>query len=139
MFPGGVKHSVYSRAGATVGAISPVTPPLSAPTPTAAPAAPKDALEALEQRRAKYQEMSSQAKANGDDRKARMHDRITKVDGLFFICVAPPSGLFGLCVKSPDDDLKLISCRTMDLGFSFGDIAIQFSPAAAIPECNPSS
>lgn len=47
--------------------------------PPAAPAAPKDMLEALEQRRAKYVEASNQAKANGDDRKARMHDRIAKV------------------------------------------------------------
>lgn len=36
-------------------------------------------LEALEQRRAKYVEASNQAKASGDDRKARMHDRIAKV------------------------------------------------------------
>lgn len=36
-------------------------------------------LEALEQRRAKYVEAINQAKANGDDRKARMHDRISKV------------------------------------------------------------
>uniref|UniRef100_A0A8C5GS13 Coiled-coil and C2 domain-containing protein 1B n=1 Tax=Gouania willdenowi TaxID=441366 RepID=A0A8C5GS13_GOUWI len=48
---------------------------LSAP---AAPAAPRDVLEALEQRRAKYVETSTQAKASGDDRKARMHDRIAK-------------------------------------------------------------
>lgn len=51
----------------------------SAPAPPAAPAAPKDVLEALEQRRAKYMEASNQAKASGDDRKARMHDRIAKV------------------------------------------------------------
>uniref|UniRef100_A0A673BRK6 C2 domain-containing protein n=1 Tax=Sphaeramia orbicularis TaxID=375764 RepID=A0A673BRK6_9TELE len=37
-----------------------------------------DVLEALEQRRAKYVEASAQAKASGDDRKARMHDRIAK-------------------------------------------------------------
>ncbi|XP_039871633.1 coiled-coil and C2 domain-containing protein 1B isoform X2 [Simochromis diagramma] len=49
------------------------------PTPPAAAApAPKDVLEALEQRRAKYTEASAQAKASGDDRKARMHDRIAK-------------------------------------------------------------
>lgn len=72
---------------ATVSALRPSAvlpiPPPSAPTPTAAPAAPaapKDVLEALEQRRVKYQETSNQAKANGDDRKARMHDRIAKVD-----------------------------------------------------------
>ncbi|XP_068455514.1 coiled-coil and C2 domain-containing protein 1B [Clinocottus analis] len=49
-----------------------------AAAPTSAPSAPKDVLEALEQRRAKYVEASSQAKAGGDDRKARMHDRIAK-------------------------------------------------------------
>ncbi|XP_075953264.1 coiled-coil and C2 domain-containing protein 1B isoform X3 [Anarhichas minor] len=49
------------------------------PSPqAAAPSAPKDVLEALEQRRAKYVEASNQAKAGGDDRKARMHDRIAK-------------------------------------------------------------
>ncbi|XP_037537801.1 coiled-coil and C2 domain-containing protein 1B [Nematolebias whitei] len=55
-------------------------PPAAAPVPAAssAPSAPRDVLEALEQRRAKYEEASSQAKASGDDRKARMHDRIAK-------------------------------------------------------------
>eukprot|EP00064_Thunnus_orientalis_P016969 superscaffoldBa00003487_g17042 len=53
-----------------------VTQPVAAAP--SAPAAPKDALEALEQRRAKYVEASAQAKASGDDRKARMHDRIAK-------------------------------------------------------------
>ncbi|XP_019739266.1 coiled-coil and C2 domain-containing protein 1B isoform X3 [Hippocampus comes] len=51
------------------------------PQPAAAapaPPAPRDALEALEQRRAKYAEASAQAKAGGDERKARMHDRIAK-------------------------------------------------------------
>lgn len=38
-------------------------------------------LVALEQRRAKYAEASNQAKASGDERKARMHDRIAKVTG----------------------------------------------------------
>ncbi|XP_051554739.1 coiled-coil and C2 domain-containing protein 1B-like isoform X2 [Myxocyprinus asiaticus] len=42
------------------------------------PAQPKTILEALEQRMAKYKEAFTQAKASGDDRKARMHDRITK-------------------------------------------------------------
>ncbi|XP_057713083.1 coiled-coil and C2 domain-containing protein 1B isoform X1 [Corythoichthys intestinalis] len=46
--------------------------------PASGPPAPKDALEALEQRRAKYTEASAQAKASGDERKARMHDRIAK-------------------------------------------------------------
>ncbi|XP_028327760.1 coiled-coil and C2 domain-containing protein 1B isoform X1 [Gouania willdenowi] len=53
------------------------SPAAEAPAP-AAPAAPRDVLEALEQRRAKYVETSTQAKASGDDRKARMHDRIAK-------------------------------------------------------------
>lgn len=52
----------------------PTQPAASAP----APSAPKDVLQALEQRRAKYAEASAQAKASGDDRKARMHDRIAK-------------------------------------------------------------
>ncbi|XP_030017308.1 coiled-coil and C2 domain-containing protein 1B isoform X2 [Sphaeramia orbicularis] len=52
--------------------------PTTAPAAPSAPAAPKDVLEALEQRRAKYVEASAQAKASGDDRKARMHDRIAK-------------------------------------------------------------
>ncbi|XP_040912213.1 coiled-coil and C2 domain-containing protein 1B isoform X2 [Toxotes jaculatrix] len=55
-----------------------VTQPVAAAAAPSAPAAPKDVLEALEQRRAKYAEASAQAKAGGDDRKARMHDRIAK-------------------------------------------------------------
>lgn len=58
-----------------------VTQPVAAapgPAPSSAAAAPKDVLEALEQRHAKYVEASNQAKASGDDRKARMHDRIAK-------------------------------------------------------------
>lgn len=64
----------------------------SASAAPAAPSAPKDVLEALEQRRAKYVEASNQAKANGDDRKARMHDRIAKVhfDIAFEVCVYIP-------------------------------------------------
>ncbi|XP_056597920.1 coiled-coil and C2 domain-containing protein 1B isoform X2 [Triplophysa dalaica] len=42
------------------------------------PAQPKTVLEALEQRMAKYKEAFTQAKSSGDDRKARMHDRIAK-------------------------------------------------------------
>ncbi|XP_033838117.1 coiled-coil and C2 domain-containing protein 1B [Periophthalmus magnuspinnatus] len=52
--------------------------PSAAPAASSAPPPPKDALEALEQRKAKYLEASAQAKANGDERKARMHDRIAK-------------------------------------------------------------
>ncbi|TST47716.1 Coiled-coil and C2 domain-containing protein 1B [Bagarius yarrelli] len=52
-----------------------VTPPTSAP-PTFA--MPKTVLEALEQRMAKYKETCDQAKTNGDERKARMYERIVK-------------------------------------------------------------
>ncbi|XP_029971298.1 coiled-coil and C2 domain-containing protein 1B isoform X2 [Salarias fasciatus] len=73
--------SPASERESASGQNAPVTKPAAAaPAPAAAstPAAPKDVLEALEQRRAKYAEASAQAKAAGDDRKARMHDRIAK-------------------------------------------------------------
>ncbi|XP_038820296.1 coiled-coil and C2 domain-containing protein 1B-like [Salvelinus namaycush] len=61
------------------GQISSPNPPASTPpAPSAVPAQPKDVLEALEQRRDRYQEACAQAKASGDDRKARMHERIAK-------------------------------------------------------------
>ncbi|XP_024921847.1 coiled-coil and C2 domain-containing protein 1B isoform X1 [Cynoglossus semilaevis] len=50
----------------------------AAPAASSAPAAPKDALEALEQRQVKYVEAAAQARADGNERKARMHDRIAK-------------------------------------------------------------
>ncbi|XP_060940186.1 coiled-coil and C2 domain-containing protein 1B isoform X2 [Limanda limanda] len=65
----------------TSGPNTQVTQPAAALPAAAAssvPAPPRDVLEALEQRRAKYVEASAQAKAAGDDRKARMHDRIAK-------------------------------------------------------------
>lgn len=40
---------------------------------------PKTVLEALQQRLEKYRAAAAQAKASGDDRKGRMHDRIAKV------------------------------------------------------------
>lgn len=39
---------------------------------------PKTVLEALQQRLEKYKSAAAQAKANGDDRKGRMHERIAK-------------------------------------------------------------
>lgn len=66
-----------SSSGQNTQVALPVTAAPAA-APPSAPAAPKDVLEALEQRRAKYVEASNQAKASGDDRKARMHDRIAK-------------------------------------------------------------
>nr|XP_049604077.1 coiled-coil and C2 domain-containing protein 1B isoform X6 [Syngnathus scovelli] len=65
----------------TSGSATPVKQNSQVPGPAAeAPAlsAPGNVLEALEQRRAKYVEASAQAKAGGDERKARMHDRIAK-------------------------------------------------------------
>ncbi|CAN9502990.1 unnamed protein product [Ophioblennius macclurei] len=76
---GGSSASVSESAS---GQNAPATKPAAAAAPASAapstPAAPKDVLEALEQRRAKYVEACAQAKAGGDDRKARMHDRIAK-------------------------------------------------------------
>ncbi|KAL1776777.1 coiled-coil and C2 domain-containing protein 1B [Sigmodon hispidus] len=48
------------------------------PTTPAAPAEPQTVLDALQQRLNRYREASIQARANGDERKARMHDRIAK-------------------------------------------------------------
>uniref|UniRef100_K7G9C1 Coiled-coil and C2 domain containing 1A n=1 Tax=Pelodiscus sinensis TaxID=13735 RepID=K7G9C1_PELSI len=52
-------------------AVSPVTE-------TDIPAPPRDMLEALQQRMERYKTASAQAKSKGDDRKARMHERIVK-------------------------------------------------------------
>ncbi|XP_061151291.1 coiled-coil and C2 domain-containing protein 1B isoform X6 [Syngnathus typhle] len=65
----------------TSGSATPVKQNIQVPGPAAevpALSAPGNVLEALEQRRAKYIEASAQAKAGGDERKARMHDRIAK-------------------------------------------------------------
>ncbi|XP_048395231.1 coiled-coil and C2 domain-containing protein 1B isoform X2 [Stegostoma tigrinum] len=42
------------------------------------PLPPKDVIEALHQRMEKYKTVAAQAKADGNDRKARMHERIAK-------------------------------------------------------------
>ncbi|NXA57161.1 C2D1A protein, partial [Nothocercus julius] len=42
------------------------------------PPAPRDALEALQQRMERYKAAAAQARGKGDDRKARMHERIVK-------------------------------------------------------------
>ncbi|NXC69973.1 C2D1B protein, partial [Anhinga anhinga] len=44
----------------------------------ASPQQPKTVLEALQQRLEKYKSAAAQAKASGDDRKGRMHERIAK-------------------------------------------------------------
>lgn len=48
------------------------------PATPAAPAEPKTVLDALQQRLNRYREAGIQARASGDERKARMHDRIAK-------------------------------------------------------------
>ncbi|CAI9596808.1 unnamed protein product, partial [Staurois parvus] len=48
------------------------------PVSTAPPPPPKDLLEALQQRMERYRSAAEQAKGKGDDRKARMHERIVK-------------------------------------------------------------
>nr|XP_014424347.1 coiled-coil and C2 domain-containing protein 1A [Pelodiscus sinensis] len=61
-------------------AVSPVTPLAKSPASVAdIPAPPRDMLEALQQRMERYKTASAQAKSKGDDRKARMHERIVKV------------------------------------------------------------
>ncbi|ROJ13901.1 Coiled-coil and C2 domain-containing protein 1B [Anabarilius grahami] len=57
--------------------VSSLPPPLSQGN-VSGPSQPNTVLEALEQRMAKYKEAFTQAKASGDERKARMHDRIAK-------------------------------------------------------------
>lgn len=44
-----------------------------------APAEPQTVLDALQQRLNKYREAGTQARGSGDERKARMHERIAKV------------------------------------------------------------
>nr|XP_054394636.1 coiled-coil and C2 domain-containing protein 1A isoform X4 [Pongo abelii] len=62
----------------------PPSPPSQPPTPATAPSTPevppppRTLLEALEQRMERYQLAAAQAKSKGDQRKARMHERIVK-------------------------------------------------------------
>ncbi|XP_010224341.1 PREDICTED: coiled-coil and C2 domain-containing protein 1A [Tinamus guttatus] len=59
---------------------TPAATPEAQPASPAAdiPAPPRDALEALQQRMERYQAAAAQARGKGDDRKARMHERIVK-------------------------------------------------------------
>ncbi|XP_060037827.1 coiled-coil and C2 domain-containing protein 1A isoform X3 [Erinaceus europaeus] len=56
----------------------PPSPQPSAPSTPEAPPAPRSLLEALEQRMERYQAAAMQASGRGDERKARMHQRILK-------------------------------------------------------------
>ncbi|XP_069783375.1 coiled-coil and C2 domain-containing protein 1A isoform X2 [Narcine bancroftii] len=55
----------------------PVASPAQSVT-TSVPPPPKDVMEALQQRMDKYKAAAAQAKSAGNDRKARMHERIVK-------------------------------------------------------------
>ncbi|XP_062454431.1 coiled-coil and C2 domain-containing protein 1A isoform X2 [Rhea pennata] len=59
---------------------TPAVAPEAKPASPAAdvPPAPRDTLEALQQRMERYKTAAAQAKSKGDDRKARMHERIVK-------------------------------------------------------------
>lgn len=61
-------------------AVEQVQPVMASDLPAipVAPAEPKTVLDALQQRLNRYREAGSQARASGDERKARMHDRIAK-------------------------------------------------------------
>ncbi|XP_006900841.1 PREDICTED: coiled-coil and C2 domain-containing protein 1A [Elephantulus edwardii] len=57
---------------------SPLPAPTTAPSTPDVPPPPRTLLEALEQRMERYHVAAAQAKAKGDQRKARMHERIVK-------------------------------------------------------------
>ncbi|XP_057566784.1 coiled-coil and C2 domain-containing protein 1B isoform X1 [Hippopotamus amphibius kiboko] len=61
-------------------AVERVQPVMAADIPTApvAPTEPQTVLDALQQRLNKYREAGTQARGSGDQRKARMHERIAK-------------------------------------------------------------
>lgn len=82
---------------------------VSLTTFTVAPAEPTTVLDALQQRLNRYREAGIQARANGDERKARMHDRIAKVSPLLRIpypMLAYPC--FALPVCFPYDPWPLV-------------------------------
>eukprot|EP00062_Callorhinchus_milii_P021031 gi/632977324/ref/XP_007905283.1/ PREDICTED: coiled-coil and C2 domain-containing protein 1A [Callorhinchus milii] len=63
------------------GQSSPPVPASNPPQPLSAPGVPpppRDVMEALQQRMDKYKSAAAQAKGEGNDRKARMHERIVK-------------------------------------------------------------
>jgi len=62
-------------------AVERVQPVMASDTPAApvVPAEPQTVLDALQQRLNKYREAGIQARGSGDERKARMHERIAKV------------------------------------------------------------
>lgn len=75
----------------------------------AAPSEPQTVLDALQQRLNKYREASVQARASGDERKARMHERIAKVSlgphGHLPVLASPAAG----CSPCSSPVLSLLS------------------------------
>ncbi|XP_006839832.1 PREDICTED: coiled-coil and C2 domain-containing protein 1B [Chrysochloris asiatica] len=70
-----------SKAPTTLSVVSPAVErvqPVMAPATPVAPAEPQTVLDALQQRLSKYQEAAAQARGGGNERKARMHERIAK-------------------------------------------------------------
>ncbi|XP_078285675.1 coiled-coil and C2 domain-containing protein 1A isoform X2 [Rhinoraja longicauda] len=57
---------------------APAAPPAQSAPASGVPPPPKDIMEALQQRMDKYKSAAAQAKGAGNDRKARMHERIVK-------------------------------------------------------------
>lgn len=65
-------------------------------------------LDALQQRLNKYREAGTQARASGDERKARMHERIAKVGS--WLCRFRPLSLLSCLCLSLFQDFLLSAC-----------------------------
>ncbi|XP_053152435.1 coiled-coil and C2 domain-containing protein 1A isoform X2 [Hemicordylus capensis] len=72
----GAQQSPVATATPLAQAVTPPAPGLSSPGDLPPP--PRDMMEALQQRMDRYKTAAAQAKSKGDDRKARMHERIVK-------------------------------------------------------------
>ncbi|XP_074732152.1 coiled-coil and C2 domain-containing protein 1B isoform X2 [Strix uralensis] len=76
---GNVQDASKQKVPAPVGSSQdPTTPEPRTQEASASLQQPKTVLEALQQRLEKYKSAAAQAKASGDDRKGRMHERIAK-------------------------------------------------------------
>uniref|UniRef100_A0A672U5A8 Coiled-coil and C2 domain-containing protein 1B n=1 Tax=Strigops habroptila TaxID=2489341 RepID=A0A672U5A8_STRHB len=71
---------------------------------------PKTVLEALQQRLEKYKSAAAQAKASGDDRKGRMHERIAKVNGSVARCLHPAKQFKLVLCLHPAKSFELVLC-----------------------------
>ncbi|XP_064372280.1 coiled-coil and C2 domain-containing protein 1B isoform X2 [Dromaius novaehollandiae] len=73
-----VQATSKQRVPASMGSSQDLTTPGPQTEDSSAYLQPKTVLEALQQRLEKYKSAAAQAKASGDDRKGRMHERIAK-------------------------------------------------------------